>query len=272
MKYAVMGTPVGHSLSPRIHRAFAEQFGNPNLDYTAIEVQPGGLRAALEAFVADGGVGANITSPLKHEALSLSTNLTTRAVQSNTVNTLTWDAATQTWSGDVTDGIGLIKSLTGHYRKDLRERRTLLLGAGGAAHGILPALVDAGVGEIIVVNRDEAKANKLADRCGLPGRVNTRRVEQLKEAGSFDLIINTISDDPVKAFNLTGDLMAPRALVVDLNYGARASHLKAWSQAHDAPLFVDGLAMLIEQAAESFAIWHNSSPDTAPVYELLEGK
>ena len=153
-----------------------------------------------------------------------------------------------------------------------RGLQAIIAGAGGAAHGILPALVDAAVGEIIVVNRDEAKANKLADRCGLPGRVNTRRVEQLKDVGSFDLIINTISDDPVNAFNLTGDLMAPRALVVDLNYGARASHLKAWSQVHNAPLFVDGLAMLIEQAAESFAIWHNSTPDTAPVYELLEGK
>lgn len=272
MKYAVMGTPVDHSLSPRIHRAFAEQFGNRNLDYTAIDVQPGSLREALEAFVRDGGVGANITSPLKHEAAAIATNLSTRSAVSNTVNTLTWDANAGTWSGDVTDGAGLVRALTEHHGQDLRERRTLVLGAGGAAHGILPALIDAGVGEIVIVNRSQEKADQLADRFGMPDRISTRRVEQLPEAGNFGLIINTISDDPVKAFHLTGDLMAPRATVMDLNYGARASHLRAWASVHQAPLFVDGLAMLVEQAAESFAMWHGSRPDTAPVYALLEGK
>lgn len=274
MKYAVMGSPVSHSLSPRIHKAFAAQFGNPHLTYDAIEVEGGTLADALRSFAADGGVGANITSPLKREAFALcGDNVSPRAARAAAVNTLKYDASADTWFGDLTDGFGLVKALTGYYGQDLRDRRTLILGAGGAAFAIVPSLLDAGVGEVIIVNRDITKADKLADMIGQPGRVNTRRIEQLPEVGAFDLVINTISADPIKAFNLTGDLLTARPLIVDLNYGERASVMKAYATVQNAPMFVDGMGMLIEQAAESYSVWHNGDrPDTAPLYAEFAAK
>lgn len=271
MKYAVMGSPVSHSLSPRIHRAFAAQFGR-NLSYEAIEVQRGDLAAALESFVCEGGVGANITAPLKHEAFALCTTRSDRAERAGVVNTLV-AMPDGGWYGDLTDGIGLIRSLTRHYGQDLRDRRTLLLGAGGAAHAILPSLLDAGVGEVVIVNRDGAKADALADRIGEPSRVVTRRIEQVPEVGAFDLIVNTISEDPTKVFGLSGDVLTGRPLIVDLNYGERASALRAFATVHGAPVFADGLGMLIEQAAESYALWNEGSmPDVEPLYKELGDK
>ena len=270
--YAVMGSPVSHSLSPAIHRAFAAQFGQPQLQYEAIDVPAGGLAAALESFCARGGVGANITAPLKREAFGLCTLLSPAAERAGAVNTLS-AMPDGGWQGDLTDGEGLIRALTRHYGQDLRDRRTLLLGAGGAAHAILPSLLDAGIGEVVIVNRDPAKSDALADRIGEPARVVTRRIEQVPEVGAFDLVINTISDDPVKAFGLSGDVLTARPLIVDLNYGERSAPLRAFATVQNAPVFADGLGMLIEQAAESYALWNQGAmPDVEPLYSELADK
>ena len=271
--YAVMGSPVSHSLSPAIHRAFAAQFGQPQLQYEAIDVPAGGLAAALESFCARGGVGANITAPLKREAFGLCTLLSPTAERAGAVNTLS-AMPDGGWQGDLTDGEGLIRALTGTLGQDLRDRRTLVLGAGGAAHAVVPALLEAGVGSLYLVNRSQANADALADRIGEPARVHTRRIEQLGEVGAFDLIINTATESPVTAFGLKGELIAsPRTLVVDLNYGERAWALRAWAAVHDVQVFVDGLPMLIEQAALSYALWNNGAmPDTAPVYASFADK
>jgi shikimate dehydrogenase len=266
--YAVFGHPVAHSLSPRIHAAFGRQTGIA-VDYRAIDATPAQFAQALAEFAAHGGAGANVTLPLKQAAHALCDDVTERARRAGAVNTLVRNGAT--WHGDNTDGTGLVRDLTERHGLDLRARRTLLLGAGGAARGVAPALLDAGIGELYVVNRTAERADALADALGEPGRVHPRYLGDLATLGEFDLIVNATS-----AAHANGTLPAlPLALVgrrcaaVDLSYGEAAIPFLAWARAagcHDA---VDGLGMLVEQAAESFARWHGVRPDTDPVYAAL---
>ena len=149
-RYAVFGHPVAHSLSPAIHADFGKQTGIA-LDYTAIDAAPEEFTAALERFAADGGKGANVTLPLKEAAFALSASLSDRARVAGAVNTLVRNDGQ--WQGDNTDGAGLVRDLTERHGLDLRGRRVLLLGAGGAARGVAPALLEAGITEMVVVNR-----------------------------------------------------------------------------------------------------------------------
>ena len=149
-QFAVFGHPVAHSLSPRIHAAFAKQTGIA-LEYKGIDATPEEFASALAAFAASGGVGANVTLPLKEAAFALCQRVSERAQRAGAVNTLTLQAGG--WDGDNTDGAGLVRDLTDRHALDLRSRRTLLLGAGGAAHGVAPALLDAGIGDLFIVNR-----------------------------------------------------------------------------------------------------------------------
>ena len=151
--YAVFGHPVAHSLSPHIHAAFGRQAGI-SVDYRAIDVVPGHFSEALAEFAAHGGAGANVTLPLKQAAFDLCEDITERARRAGAINTLVRNG--DTWHGDNTDGAGLVRDLTGRQGLDLRARRTLLLGAGGGARGVAPALLDAGIGELFVVNRTRA--------------------------------------------------------------------------------------------------------------------
>ena len=154
-RYAVFGHPVAHSLSPRIHAAFAQQAGIA-LEYTAIDAAPHDFVAALDRFADDGGAGANVTLPLKEAAYALCSDTTERARRAGAVNTLIRNG--DAWHGDNTDGVGLVRDLTERHGLDLRSRRTLLLGAGGAARGVAPALLDAGIGDLFIVNRTPARA------------------------------------------------------------------------------------------------------------------
>lgn len=268
--YAVFGTPIAHSLSPRIHAAFAKQAGI-DLEYTAIEAGPADFPASLEAFAARGGIGANVTLPLKQAAFALCGSTSERARRAGAVNTLLRDG--DGWHGDNTDGIGLVRDLTTRHMLDLRARRTLLLGAGGAARGIAPALLEAGIGGMTIVNRTPERADALADALGEPGRVHPRYLADLASLGEFDLIVNATSA------TRGGELPAlPRALVgrrtaaVDLSYGEAAIPFLAWARANGCHDTVDGLGMLVEQAAESFALWHGTRPDTDGVYAELSGR
>ena len=270
-RYAVFGHPVAHSLSPRIHAAFAQQTGIV-LEYTAIDAAPHDFVAALDRFADDSGAGANVTLPLKEAAFAICAQTTDRARRAGAINTLTHNEGQ--WHGDNTDGAGLVRDLTGRHGLDLRARRALLLGAGGAARGVAPALLDAGISELIIVNRTAERADALADALGEPDRAHSRYWRDLGDLGDFSLIVNatSASRQDQGAFTLPFHLATPRTLAVDLNYGEAAIPFLAWARAagcHDA---VDGLGMLVEQAAEAFEHWHGVRPDTDPVYAALRDR
>lgn len=266
-RYAVFGHPVAHSLSPRIHAAFARQAGIA-IEYDAIDAAPDGFAAALEAFAARGGLGANVTLPLKEAAFALCAKASDRARRAGAANSLV--RADGAWHGDNTDGAGLVRDLTDRHALDLRGRRTLLLGAGGAARGVAPALVDAGIGDLFVVNRTPERANALVDALGQPGRVHPRGFEHLPTLGEFDLILNATSAARGGSLPLLpAALVGPRTAAVDLSYGEVAVPFLAWARAAGCRTVVDGLGMLVEQAALSFARWHDVTPDTEPVYADL---
>jgi len=265
--YAVFGHPVAHSLSPRIHTEFARQCG-VEMHYVAIDSPPERFPEALSRFAGDGGGGANVTLPLKEIAHALAAAVSARAQRAGAVNTLI--RRDQQWHGDNTDGVGLVRDLTERHGLDLRGRRTLLLGAGGAARGVAPALLDAGIDELYIVNRTGARADALADALGEPGRVHPRYLDSLSDLGDFSLIINATSaarDCGLPPLPRT--LLAPRGAAVDLSYGEVAIPFISWARAHEAQVAVDGLGMLVEQAAESFLLWHGVRPDTEVIYRRL---
>ena len=267
-RYAVFGHPVAHSLSPRIHRAFARQLGL-ELDYERIEVAADGFAAALEAFARAGGAGANITLPHKEAAFALAEQVSERARRAGAANTLT--RRNERWHGDNTDGAGLVRDLTERHRLDLRGRRVLLLGAGGAAHGVAPALLDAGIDALVVVNRNPDRADRLVDALSTPAKVSSRYWEDLGGIGDFELVVNATSAgrDHGGRMELPFSLAKPRFDAVDLSYGEAAIGFLAWARAAHAEHAIDGLGMLVEQAAESFEAWHGRRPDSEPVYQEL---
>ncbi|GAB3101912.1 shikimate dehydrogenase [Lysobacter terrae] len=269
-RYAVIGHPVAHSLSPRIHAAFARQTGIA-LEYTAIDAAPDEFDAALAEFAAEGGVGANITLPHKPRAAQICNYLTDAAKRAGAVNTLI--RAATGWHGDNTDGVGLIRDLTDRHGLDLRARRTLLIGAGGAARGVAPALLDAGVGDLFIVNRTPERADALADALAQPGRVHPRYLEDVGTLGNFDLVINATSATREATLpSLPVNLVAPRGAAVDLSYGEAAVAFLAWGRSARAHDCIDGLGMLVEQAAESFQRWHKVRPETDAVYAALRDR
>lgn len=269
-RYAVFGHPVLHSLSPKIHQAFARQSGIA-IEYVAIESGPGDFDGTLSSFARSGGEGANVTLPHKQRAAELCNLLSARAKRAGAVNTLIKHG--NGWLGDNTDGAGLVRDLTGRHGLDLRGRRTLMLGAGGAARGIAPALLDAGIGELFIVNRDPQKADALVDLLGVPGRVHSRYLDDLGSLGEFDLIVNATSAARHGSLpKLPMSLVGPRTAAVDLSYGEAAIPFLAWARAANAHEAIDGLGMLVEQAAESFFLWHGVRPDTDAVFAELQAR
>ncbi|KOR42400.1 shikimate dehydrogenase [Xanthomonas oryzae] len=271
-RYAVFGHPVAHSLSPAIHADFGKQTGIA-LDYTAIDAPPEDFSAALQRFADEGGKGANVTLPLKEAACALASSLSDRARLAGAVNTLVRHEGQ--WQGENTDGIGLVRDLTDRHGLDLRGRRVLLLGAGGAARGVAPALLKAGITEMVVVNRSPERADALCDALGEPRRVVSRYIEDLRDLGDFELIVNATAagrDRDAGAFAMPLGLVNSLTAAVDLNYGATAIAFLAWARSAQCRYAIDGLGMLVEQAAESFALWHGVRPDTDPVYAALRAR
>ena len=268
--YALFGHPVAHSLSPRIHAAFAKQAGIA-MRYDTIDAAPEGFADALRAFAASGGAGANVTLPHKAAALAACADASPRARRAGAVNTLVRRG--DGWFGDNTDGAGLVRDLTGRAQHDLRERRTLLLGAGGAAAGVAPALLDAGIGDLYIVNRSPERADALADALGLPGRVHSRYWTDLTTLGNFDLIVNATSAARAhERLALPIAIAYRNTLAVDLGYGGAAIDFLAWARSARCQDRIDGLGMLVEQAAESFELWHGLRPQTEPVYDALRSE
>lgn len=265
-EYAVMGNPIAHSKSPRIHGLFAEQTGQA-MQYSAIQVDPGGLEQAVGNFVASGGKGLNITVPFKRDAWELVDTRSARAERAGAVNTIKVEAVTL--YGDNTDGVGLVHDLRHNHQLVLQGRRILLMGAGGAARGVLAPLLEEQPDQLWIANRTESRARDLAGEFADLGPVEGCGYDAL-DGMRFDLLINAT------AASLHGELpplpdgiLAPGCACYDMMYGARPTPFMAWAEQQGATRVFDGLGMLVEQAAESFFLWRGVRPDTAPVTAIL---
>jgi shikimate dehydrogenase len=262
-KYAVIGNPIAHSKSPLIHRMFAEQTGQ-DISYEAIESPLDGFAATIERLRAEGYKGCNVTVPFKIEAFELASQLSERAQTAQAVNTLRFDASGI--YGDNTDGAGLAADIERNLVISLRNKRVLLMGAGGAAYGVVLPLLHAGA-HIAVANRTADKARQLAAAFAASGDVAGCGYDELGEQ-QFDVIINATSAGlSDSAIPLPDTIFAPSALAYDMMYG-RETPFMAFAREHGARV-ADGLGMLVEQAAEAFFIWRGVRPDTRPVLEKL---
>jgi shikimate dehydrogenase len=267
-QFAVFGHPIGHSLSPKIHRAFAQQFGI-ELDYRTIDAVSADFAAAVQHFFVEGGRGANVTLPHKAAAFALADTRSEAATRAGSANVLT-RLTDGRLAAHNTDGAGMVRDLTERHDMDLRGHTALLLGAGGAAHGVAWNLLDAGVETLTIVNRSPEAADALADAIGEPARAHTRYWEDLANIGSYDLIVNATSAGVLGvSLQLPFSLIGARALCYDLSYGAAAGSFLAWAKTAGARYAFDGLGMLVETAADAFELWHGRRPDTEPVYQSL---
>ena len=266
-RYAVIGNPIAHSKSPLIHAAFARQTGQ-DLEYGRILGDPDDFAGDVRRFIAAGGQGLNVTVPFKEQAWALADERSPRAELAGAVNTLI-RLADGRLRGDNTDGVGLVRDLTDNHGFDLRGSRVLLLGAGGAARGVLLPLLEADPARLVIANRTAAKALDLA-RLGAPfGPVEGTGLAAL--AGErFDLIINATSAGLADGVpDIPDDCLAEGGWTYDMLYGDQPTPFCRWGRAHGAARTLDGLGMLIEQAAESFWLWRGARPVTAAVIEEL---
>ena len=282
-RYAVIGNPISHSKSPLIHAMFAEQTGQ-DISYEAIAAPLDGFAAIIERLRSEGYKGCNVTVPFKFEALTyvhqLSGETTERASTANAVNTLKFDDEKVT--GDNTDGVGLVTDIKNNHNFSLKGKRVLLMGAGGAAWGVVLPIFLEGVDNITFVNRTKEKAQLLFDAyfayysSDLASDSKLTRSEEPFKVSNydglngqqFDVIINATSagltDSEVP---LPPGIFAPGALAYDMMYG-RETPFMAFARSEGAQV-ADGLGMLVEQAAEAFYIWRDIRPETAPVIARL---
>ncbi|WP_201313239.1 shikimate dehydrogenase [Dyella sp. EPa41] len=267
-QFAVFGHPISHSLSPQIHQAFARQFGL-ELEYRTIDAAPADFASAVRQFFAAGGRGANVTLPHKAAAFALADESSEAARRAGSANVLTL-LPDGRLAAHNTDGDGMVRDIAERHQVDLRGHTALLLGAGGAAHGVAWALLDAGIETLTIVNRTPETADALADAIGDPARAHTRYWEDLAELGAFDLIVNATSAGVLgRSLDLPFAIVGNRALCYDLSYGKAATDFLAWARTAGARYAFDGLGMLVETAADAFELWHGKRPDTDPVYGEL---
>ena len=265
-RYAVIGNPIGHSKSPLIHAAFAEQTGQV-LAYSALLAPVEGFAQAVEVFRAAGGCGMNVTIPFKLDAYRYANDLTERAKHAQAVNTLKFEGARVL--GDNTDGAGFVRDIERNLGFSLAGKSVLVMGAGGAARGVLLPLLACKPQSLTIANRTLQKAADLARLCAAQGVVRVSDYPSL--AGErYDLIVNATSsslNDQLPP--LPPRLFAPGALAYDMMYGTGLTPFLAFAEANHAQILADGLGMLVEQAAESFYLWRGVRPETRPVLALL---
>jgi shikimate dehydrogenase len=266
-QYAVIGNPVAHSKSPQIHEAFARAAGHA-MSYVRLLAPIGGFAEVVAQFARDGGRGLNVTVPFKLEAFAVAREASGRAQAAGACNTLKREG--DHWFADNTDGAGIVRDLTANLDVTLADRDVLVLGAGGAARGILLPLFGQKPRSVTISNRTMAKADALVERFSALGPLVA--VAPAGLAGrNFDVVISTTSA------GLAGDvalpwpahIFRPRAFAYDMVYADRPTTFVRWAREHGVTRTADGLGMLVEQAAESFLVWRGVRPDTRPVFELL---
>ena len=283
-RYCVLGNPIGHSRSPAIHARFAAQCGQ-DLSYEAVLAPLDGFAATVAQFVAAGGKGANVTVPFKEEAFRLSTRRSARAERAAAVNTLAFDETGI--FGDNTDGAGLVRDIATNLGVALAGKRILLLGAGGAARGVIAPLLACRPAGLFIANRSadkaEALAREFADLAPVTEATAGSGTMEAKagprvDAGSFgktaerrfDIVINATSASLSGAsLPLPPGIFAAGSLAYDMMYGKGDTPFLALAREQGAARLADGLGMLVEQAAEAFLVWRGVRPDTAPVLAEL---
>jgi shikimate dehydrogenase len=272
-RYCVMGNPVEHSRSPWIHARFAQLTGEA-IEYERRLVQPGEFAAQVLAFRREGGRGCNVTVPFKFDAAALATRVSARAELAGACNTLRFDEEGAIL-GDNTDGVGLVNDITIAASVALGGRTLLLIGAGGAASGVLGPLIEARPARIVVANRTpERSAALVARHADLANRHGVAlSASGLADApAAFDIVVNASASSlhgggvPVAA-----SVLRPGSLAYDMMYGAAAREFLEWAAAHGA-VARDGLGMLVEQAAESFLVWRGVRPPSAAVLAELRAR
>ncbi|MGK0248241.1 MAG: shikimate dehydrogenase [Oleispira sp.] len=259
--YAVMGNPINHSKSPQIHSAFADQTGQ-DLIYSAILVPLEKFKHEANSFFRN-GLGLNVTVPFKEDAWQYADTYSSRALRAGAVNTLI-KRKDGSIHADNTDGIGMVRDITVNHGCAITGKRVLVLGAGGAVRGILEPVLEEKPLEVVVANRTISKAKNLAKDFADVGRIKGCGFDEIQ--GRFDLIINGTSA------SLSGELPPIPASVVDqsttcydMMYGAESTVFNQWAKSKNAAVTLDGLGMLVEQAAESFNAWRGVRPESAPV-------
>ena len=263
--FAIIGNPVAHSKSPQIHAAFAAQTGI-DLRYGRLLVPTDGFHAAVEELRAQGARGANITLPFKIEAFALATQVSNRARDAGAVNTLKFDA--NNVFGDNTDGAGLVTDLRDNLRCKILDKRVLIVGAGGAARGVIGPLLAERPRGVAITNRTISKAHEIARQFNEEGALTVVALADLPEH-QFDIIINATATSLENSLPLVPrGIFAGGSLAYDMMYGKGLTPFLALAKQSGAGV-ADGLGMLVEQAAESFFIWHGIRPETEAVLTQL---
>jgi shikimate dehydrogenase len=266
--YAVIGIPIQHSKSPAIHQAFAEQTGE-DIRYDRILGKPEHLPLYVKTFREMLGKGLNVTVPLKEEAFGLANERSDRAERAGAVNTLILleDGRLQ---GDNTDGIGLVRDLAVNHDFSFKGKRVLILGAGGAVRGVIQPLMEQGIDELIVANRTVSKAETVVKTFADLGMIRSCGLDDIE--GTFDLIINGTSAGLAGEMpQIPEGVLAEGGWCYDMMYGDQPTPFVLWGEKQGAAKSLDGLGMLVEQAAESFYLWRDVKPETAPVIQMLRG-
>lgn len=259
-QYAVLGHPISHSLSPVIHRLFAEQT-KEKLQYSAILVQLDHLKKSLQDFQARNGKGVNITLPFKEEAFSMTDDHTESAKLAKAVNTIRFNQD-GSLTGENTDGLGLIQDFKFNQKQTIQNKKILILGAGGAVRGILGPLLNEKPSMICIANRTEKKAHELVAQFQSLGNLTTAKLDALPH--SFDIIFNAMST----FFSPPSHICHNETFCYDLNYGKERTHFLNWALQQNISA-CDGLGMLVEQAAFAFEFWRGIKPNTKEVFKHL---
>ena len=266
-RYAVIGNSVAHSKSPEIHAAFANQTGQ-DMVYERIRGSDDRFEHQVREFLTHGGRGLNVTVPFKERACQLATELSDRAKDAGAVNTLIVTREGEL-RGDNSDGIGLLRDLSRNHHITLTGSRILLLGAGGASRGVMRHLLDQGPELLVIANRTVDKARLLARQLATPAKVEGCGLADL--AGqTFDLIVNGTSAGLNGGIpDIPRNILTPGGSTYDMMYADKPTDFVRWGKSQGARNALDGLGMLVEQAAESFYLWRGVRPFTQPVIAML---
>jgi shikimate dehydrogenase len=266
-KYGVIGDPISHSRSPEIHKLFAQQF-NEKIDYNKYHIKADNLKQFIIDFHSSGGRGLNITLPHKISAMNSVSVLSPNAIQAKAINTIYFNG--NEIIGDNTDGIGLIADLRNNFQVEIKNKKILILGAGGAVRGIIGSLIKENPSHIEIANRTISHAEEISKDFSNEESIKTCTIEELNEKGNFDLIINAISfDTNNKDIALSKNIISKSSICYDLSYNSSPTQFMLWAMKNGANFAIQGWGMLIEQAAESYLIWKKIRPDTSAILKQI---